>query len=183
MNLFWISHLGTGTTQGEQFCNKPSHKSKNDGYSSFPRAIFLLKKYQLKNIEFRCKIKFGPKLKTDPVSIFNGFFVELWSSFAVEFWARSWILTPSLVAIPRVEHMKMGKNSTLNKDPGSTSWIWPRVRLPRWNVTPTPSQFTDKSWLRVTILCWTMTRVTIQRGIMTRGHNSTLNNKAGSKST
>ena len=57
------------------------------------------------------------------------------------------VLTPSWVAIPRIEDMQTGQNSTLNFDPN-----------PR-------SKFNVESWIGVKI----------QRWIMNRGHKSTLN--------
>ena len=101
-----------------------------------------------------------PQLNTDLGSLFNGFFVELWPSLAVEFWSRCWILTPSWVAIPRVEEYVDGSefhvewkprsNFTLNYDPGS-----------EFNVELRPG-------------------VLLQRRIKTRDHNSTLNYDPGS---
>ena len=146
----------------------------------------------------RCKIKFWPpQLNTDPGSIFNGFFVELWPSLAVEFWSRCWILKPSWVAIPRVEDIYTGQNSTLNCDPGSKLHfeLWPRVRIPHWIVIPIPghnlslghnstcnqdpgsqlnveswpgSQFNVESWSGSKFNVESWPGVTIQRWVMTR---------------
>ena len=139
-------------------------------------------------------------MNTDPGSIFNGFVVELWPSLAVEFWSRCWILTPSWVAIPRVEDIYAGQNSTLNCDPGSKIHVevWPRVRIPHWIVIQIPGQnlswghnptwnkdpgshFNVESWPGVIIQRGILNRVTIQRGIMTWGHNSTLSYDPGSQ--
>ena len=122
-------------------------------------------------------------MNTDPGSIFKGFFVELWPFLAVEFWSRCWILTPSWVAIPRVEDMQAGQNSTLNCDPGSKFHVdlWPRDKFSRWIMTPgqnsilnfdpnSRSEFNVESWIGVTI----------QRWIQTWGYNLTLNQELGS---
>ena len=67
-----------------------------------------------------------------------------------------WIVIP----IPGY-NLTWGHNSTWNQDPGS--------------------QFNVESWPGVTIQREILTRVTIQRGIMTRGHNSTLSYDRGSQ--
>ena len=67
-----------------------------------------------------------------------------------------------------------GHDSTLNCDPGS--WfhveLRPRVLIPRWIVTPS-------QWFNVKL--WPGIRITIQCGILTRGHNSTWNFDPGSQ--
>ena len=84
------------------------------------------------------------------------------SHFDVEFWPGShicrrvriqrWIVTP-------------GQNSTLNYDPGQNSTL---------NCDPYPgSQFNVESWLGSKFNVKLIPRVIIQRGIKTRGHNST----------
>ena len=92
------------------------------------------------------------------------------SEFHVELWPRvkipRWIMTP-------------GQNSTLNCDPN------PRLQFnlgqnSTWNQDPV-SQFNVESRPGVTILRKILVRVTIQRGIMTRGYNSTLSYDLGSQ--
>ena len=76
----------------------------------------------------------------------------------------------------------MGHDSTLNCDPGSEFHVelWPRVRIPRWIVTPghdstlncdPGSCFHVELWPRVIIPRW----------IVTPGHDSTLNFDPGSE--
>ena len=102
----------------------------------------------------------------DPGSQFN---MELWAGVTFQ----RGILTR--VTIQR-GILTRGHISTWNADPGSqfNVELWPRVKIPRWIVIPIPGHnltlnHDSGSKFNVGLI----PRVIIQRGIKTRGHNST----------
>ena len=122
----------------------------------------------------------------------------------IEFWphwisTRGVLIQREVLEIQRIFHVELRPLETgghcITTPPTDKIWtpveLWPRVSIPRWIMTPglnftlncdPESWFNVQLWYGILMIiqCWTMTRVIIQREILKRGHNSTLNRDPGS---
>ena len=107
--------------------------------------------------------------------------MEFWPGVIIPRWIVTRVIIPrwnvTRVIIQR-GILTRGHNSTLNCDPGSWFHVkkLPRVLIQHWNMTlglNSTLNCDPESWLNVEL--WPGLGITIQCGILTRGHNSLWN--------